>query len=370
MGNSESSSQFPPPSNNDDGNNNKTPNPKEEEEEEGLTASSALKIGAAVAGSALFALGAYKLASSSSSSHSSDSGNAQKRVAQLQDLEPQGFSSSSIPSRIVTEGLSPRLASRSIKIMSYNVWFREDVEVHERMAAIGQLIEEHNPDIIFFQEVTPNIYGIFQSSNWWRIYRCSVPPEKAITRRYFCMLLSKLPVKRFICKPFQNSNMGRELCVAEIDAGMHKNLFVATSHLESPTPPEMNSIKRVAQAKEALSLLDSAPNVVFGGDMNWDEVTDGPFPLGSGWQDAWCVLRPGENGWTFDTRSNGMLKGNRPLWKRLDRFVCKLQDFRMERIDMIGRDAIPGISYYNIKGKELPVLPSDHYGLVLTICPI
>jgi len=181
--------------------------------------------------------------------------------------------------------------------------------------------------------------------------------------------LSKLPVKQFFSKPFQNSRMGRDLCAAEIDAGANKKLVVATSHLESPTPPEMNSVGRVAQAGEALSLLNSVPNVIFGGDMNWDEISDGPFPLRGGWQDAWSVLRPEENGWTYDTRSNMMLKGNRPLWKRLDRFVCKLQDFRMVSVDMIGRDAIPGISYYN-KRKELPVLPSDHYGLVLTICPM
>ena len=39
-----------------------------------------------------------------------------------------------------------------------------------------------------FQEVTPNNYKLFQDSNWWRTYRCSVPPEKA-TRRYFCRLV-------------------------------------------------------------------------------------------------------------------------------------------------------------------------------------
>ena len=78
--------------------------------------------------------------------------------------------------------------------------------------------------------------------------------------------------------------------------------------------------------------------------MNWDEISDGPFPLLGGWQDAWPVLRPGENGWTYDARSNAMLEGNRPLSKRLDRFICKLQDCRMVSVSMIGMDAIPGIS--------------------------
>lgn len=378
MGNSESSS-----SNNDDGNTSKIPNWDHkkkpslvEEEKEEETNLSALKIGAAVAGSALLALGAYTLASSSSTLSSDGESSGRKRVTQMQKLEPErvgsssgGGSSYNFRDHGPYSGNSNRCSTaQMIKIMSYNVWFREDVEVHERMTAIGKLIEEHSPDIIFFQEVTPNIYKIFQASNWWRMYRCSVSPENA-TRRYFCMLLSKLPVKQFISKPFEITSMGRELCAAEIDTGADKKLIAATTHLESPTPPEMNSVKRKAQAKEALGLLNLLPNVIFGGDMNWDEMSDGHFPLGEGWHDAWSVLKPRVNGWTYDTKSNRMLKGNFPLWKRLDRFVCKLKDFRLVSIEMIGMNAIPVISYYK-KGKELPVLPSDHYGLVLTICPI
>ena len=85
-------------------------------------------------------------------------------------------------------------------------------------------------------------------------------------------------------------------------------------------------------------------------------------------------MKPGENGWTYDTKANVMLSGNRKLQKRLDRFVCKLSDFKVESIEMIGEEVIPGVTY--IKEKKvrqeicqlvLPVLPSDHFGLVLTI---
>ena len=73
----------------------------------------------------------------------------------------------------MTENLNPGFASQMIKIMSYNVWFREDVEVRARMKAIGQLIQEHSPDIIFFQVQTssekyyathtPAVYSIKKS---------------------------------------------------------------------------------------------------------------------------------------------------------------------------------------------------------------
>ncbi|KAJ8761821.1 hypothetical protein K2173_004670 [Erythroxylum novogranatense] len=268
---------------------------------------------------------------------------------------------------------------RSIKILSYNVWFREDLELHKRMKALGDLIQLHSPDIINLQEVTPNIYDIFRQSGWWEVYGCSVSKDVADSRPYFCMQLSKLPVKSFSSFSFANSIMGRELCITEVEIEGKNPLIVATCHLESPCPApptwdQMFSKERVDQAKEAIDLLKKNNNVIFGGDMNWDDKLDGQFPLPDGWVDAWAQLRPGDNGWTYDTKSNQMLSGNRTLQKRLDRFVCKLHDFQIDEIKMIGKEAIPGLAYIKekkvrkeVKMLELPVLPSDHYGLLLTI---
>ncbi|KAK6149741.1 hypothetical protein DH2020_017266 [Rehmannia glutinosa] len=271
--------------------------------------------------------------------------------------------------------------SKTWKVLSYNIWFREDLEMRERMRALGNLIELHSPDVICFQEVTPSFYDIFQRSRWWKGYRCSILDETAFPGGYFCMQLCKLPVKSYSCKPFHNSIMGRELCIAEVEVQQDIAIVVATSHLESPCPSppkwdQMFSKERVVQANEAVRFLEKNKNVIFCGDMNWDDKLDGPFPLRDGWVDAWTELRPGEVGWTYDTKSNKMLSGNRALQKRLDRFVCKLKDFKISKIEMIGKDEIPGLSYIKekrVKGQVqelvLPVLPSDHYGLLLTICP-
>ncbi|KAI3939362.1 hypothetical protein MKW98_022230 [Papaver atlanticum] len=270
---------------------------------------------------------------------------------------------------------------QTLKVLSYNVWFNEDLELHKRMKALGDLIQLHTPDVICLQEVTPTIYQIFQQSSWWKVYRCSVSYEM-VNKPYFCMQLSKLPTKSFSCKPFSNSIMGRELCSTEIEVGGggSKQLVIATSHLESPCPApptwnQMFSKERVAQAKEAILILKGSPNVILGGDMNWDDKLDGQFPLPDGWVDAWSELKPGDNGYTYDTKSNQMLSGNRTLQKRLDRFMCFLQDFKICGIELIGREELPGLSYCKekkVKGKlqklMLPVLPSDHYGLLLTIC--
>ncbi|TVU38971.1 hypothetical protein EJB05_12368 [Eragrostis curvula] len=57
-------------------------------------------------------------------------------------------------------------AKSEIKFMTYNFWSREDVVVYKRMQAIGCLVEKHDPDVIFFQEVTPHIRTIFESFAW------------------------------------------------------------------------------------------------------------------------------------------------------------------------------------------------------------
>ncbi|XP_051128164.1 uncharacterized protein LOC127249443 [Andrographis paniculata] len=273
------------------------------------------------------------------------------------------------------------MSSKTWKVMSYNIWFREDVEMHNRMKALGNLIRLHSPDVICLQEVTPKFYDIFQKTNWWKDYQCTVADKKAIQGAYFCMQLIKLPVKMYGCRPFYNSIMGRGIHMAEVNVHRDVSIIVATSHLESPCPSpptwdQMFSKERVEQANEAVKFLDKHQNVIWGGDMNWDDKSDGPFPLSEGWVDAWAELRPGEDGWTYDTKSNKMLTGNRTLQKRLDRFVCKLKDFKLVEVEMIGKDPIPGLSYLKekkVKGQvkefELPVFPSDHYGLLLTIAP-
>jgi len=116
----------------------------------------------------------------------------------------------------VAEDTGSGTVSSSLKILSYNVWFREDLEMHKRMKALGDLIEQHSPDLICFQvlslslslsldllyicinlsyghfdlqEVTPSIYHVFRQSSWWKTYRCSVSNEIANSSAYFCMLV-------------------------------------------------------------------------------------------------------------------------------------------------------------------------------------
>ncbi|RVW46019.1 hypothetical protein CK203_068592 [Vitis vinifera] len=240
----------------------------------------------------------------------------------------------------------------SLKILSYNVWFREDLEMDKRMQALGDLIQLHSPDLICFQllQISMTYFSSPAGGSW---VQCPAIPMQTV----------HIQIQTYECDetPIASVNASATLlweenfAIAELEVQAGKPLVLATSHLESPCPAppkwdQMYSKERVDQAKEALNLLTKNPNVIFGD------------------------LRPGENGWTYDTKSNQMLSGNRTLQKRLDRFMCRLHDFKISKIDMIGMEPIPGLSYCKEKKvrKEmqqlvLPVLPSDHYGLLLTI---
>ncbi|GJN32420.1 hypothetical protein PR202_gb20929 [Eleusine coracana subsp. coracana] len=283
---------------------------------------------------------------------------------------------------------------REIKFMTYNVWSREDVVVYDRMQAIGGLVEKHDPDVIFFQEVTPFIRSIFQSSAWWKRYHsCPVYPEDQATgkqQQSFCLLLSKSPLENFACRKFHTSPTGRAYLEADINPDpaattRMKPIHVATTQLEPPVPPaSMHFMERQAQAKHAIKALSSAANVVFGGDMSWGYNADGPFPLAPGWLDAWPCLKGGlsDKDWTYDglwneeaAAFNGYITPHSSLRKRSDRFLCNLRDYRVSRIELIG-DSSLGLRYYKTSYWKDDVYnynvlkPSCHRGLVMTIVPV
>ncbi|KAG6512891.1 tyrosyl-DNA phosphodiesterase 2-like [Zingiber officinale] len=254
---------------------------------------------------------------------------------------------------------------RVITIVTYNIW-QDDVKLKERMKAIGVLMQVKMPDIILFQEVTPKIHKIFEGFKWWQRYTCV--SHKTATTRHYCMLLSKFPVKDLGWVHFKDSIGKKKLIVVEIEAsGKRRRLVVANGHLKKPDLPDRwHTMKRTAQANEAIAILGEYENVIFGGDMNWSEEVDGCFPLPDGWVDAWEHLRPREKGWTYDTKSNLMIQGRRWLRRRLDRFLCKLKDYELASIDIIGKDIIPGL-VHQYREKDYPVLCSDHFGLLLGI---
>ena len=124
--------------------------------------------------------------------------------------------------------------------VTWNVWFREELELKARIDAIGMNIIKYNADCVALQEVTPNIFEIIQSSNWFlnNNYRFTKIMKSIESLPYFCVLLSK---HEFVSGEtgighFKNSRMHRYFIVAGLKY-KNKKLVVATTHLESPVGP-------------------------------------------------------------------------------------------------------------------------------------
>ncbi|PSC75334.1 Endonuclease exonuclease phosphatase family isoform B [Micractinium conductrix] len=271
---------------------------------------------------------------------------------------------------------TPRQAQGEARLtlLTWNVWFREDIHVEARMAAIGGVIAARRPTFVCLQEVTPHIYHLFQRSPWWPAYYASNCPAGA---PYFTTLLALRDAVQgaagsFAEIPYENSIMGRDLKTVAGKVGGH-SVRVATTHLESPTgwqPDQQHRQQRQAQLQHAAVLLELAreDDVLLAGDMNWGP-DDGQPPLPGGWCDAWLHLHGGageQEGMTYDNRQNAMLhkKGGRALRRRLDRVFCRLRCWRLAGLELVGRQPLPGLQF---EGR--PVLPSDHFGLLLELHP-
>lgn len=268
----------------------------------------------------------------------------------------------------------------SINILSYNVWFREDVALLDRMNGMTEEICRVSPDVICLQEMTPAMYALLSTKRFWKDYKAHpAPSDFGFGASYFTAILCRHDRQGWrtgnvSAIEFSNSIMGRDLKAVTLTTEGHKGggrgatLRIGTAHLESPCRGNMHSEARKSQCEQSLKVLDATgDNVVFIGDMNWNERNDGtpPFPS-THWVDAWAVKHPENPGYTYDARENAMLRrGNRGgLRLRLDRAFCKLNDWEINDCMLIGTSPVAGggVLY---EGRS--VLPSDHYGLLLKL---
>jgi len=271
-----------------------------------------------------------------------------------------------------------------MKVLTYNCWFEISVCLRERMAAIGAIIEEEKPDVIMMQEVVPEMEQLFATAKWYKRYH---PSQRPRGMAYYTLLYVHKSAE--ILSPsdrheFGNSQMGRDVLSVCLNL-RGKDIVVATSHLESLTEFKAGPAKdaQLAVRKEQLELAQKrlhvfgkrlegatskAPQIIYAGDMNWNDKETGTPQLKPGWVDPWPKLYPRDPGYTYDGPRNCMLVNK--FRNRLDRFFCKLAGgVRVSSIKMVGLDPIPGAEYERSvfgKMKTLPVSPSDHFGLLAT----
>ncbi|KAG2497060.1 hypothetical protein HYH03_005057 [Edaphochlamys debaryana] len=301
-------------------------------------------------------------------------------------------------SRPGTASAPPRTAS----VLTWNLWFQEDVELLARMKAVGDIIEREGfPDMLLLQEVTHNMVTIFSQTAWFRRYHCSPVPEQ----QYFTLLLARrdtvtLPAMQpWHNKDFLGSLMGRGILYTRaVVAG--RPLVVGTTHLESPVGPGAQQMvqQRQEQLPQAVRELEAAAgpsgDALLAGDLNWNDSRDGPLRVPPSWSDAWLDLMPDHAGSTWDPVANPMLV-SRYKGSRLDRVLVRLPSaapasgaggassgayggfgggggggWRLGSIKLVGTAALPGLTTpRGPKGQLVPVLPSDHFGLLVKLLP-
>ena len=250
-----------------------------------------------------------------------------------------------------------RTRSTEISMLTFNILLNSEM-VRARMEALGQIVEDLDPDLITFQEVTLENLAILQGQRWFSRYRL-IPPDvvKQAEQRglnHFVVILSVYPVDKWNVYPFKNNIRKRRLVVAETKISLSSAsvsfVFAATHLIYAPH----NTKLREAQLKESFNIISGYENVCVMGDLNIESKADGDVVLPSPWIDAWLSTSRNteSNGYTVIKRSMNTTS----YQERLDRVLCKLSDFKVKDMRIVGDQV-----------TKSGILPSDHFGLFIII---
>ena len=232
------------------------------------------------------------------------------------------------------------------------------------MEALGQIVQELEPDILAFQEVTLENLALLRNQPWFSRYHL-IPPDISNEVDHSVVILSVFPVDKWFAHPFKKAPYtNRKIVTAELKNAVSSPKFViGVTHL---VHGRRNTLQRELQLKETLQVLSPYDNVCVMGDMNIKSgrtEVDGVVVLPSSWIDTWLSL-PGNtdsNGYTCGQSKNPFVALQRSgkagnLEARCDRVFCKLSDFKVKEMRIAGD-----------KLTKSKIVPSDHYGLFTVI---
>ena len=145
--------------------------------------------------------------------------------------------------------------SMEIRILTFNIW-RSTEKMRERMEALGEIVEDLEPDLVTFQEVTRDNLAILQEQRWFSRYHL-VLPDVAEQERPELAILSSYPVEKWQVYPFQKSDFPRQrrIVVAETSsssASTRAKFVIAATHL---VHSGFNTKLREEQLKESVKII-------------------------------------------------------------------------------------------------------------------
>jgi tyrosyl-DNA phosphodiesterase 2 len=248
-------------------------------------------------------------------------------------------------------------APASFSLATWNIWFGEYC-FDERLRALLDELAGRSPDVICLQEVTTRALERILGEPWVRDGYVTSDAAGETFDDYGVLMLSRLPIVAMSLHELP-SHMGRRLLIADLTVA-DRAFVVATAHLDSK---KTGSEQRAEQLASMLPLLRArGDEVLLVGDMNIAPTSPENAAFDADFIDLWPLLRPRDEGCTVDTDANPMLLNIKQASKRVryDRALLRSTGgaLRPTTIELLGTQPI--------SPRSPDVLPSDHFGLLLT----
>jgi DNA 3'-phosphatase len=263
-----------------------------------------------------------------------------------------------------------------LRVLTWNAWFNEDVELELRMGGIVRIVTSNVPDVLALQEVTPRMLSLLRAPLQSAGYAVLEPK---LNSPYFVVLCvsDRLRLKSSDFHAFASSVMGRGVFMIsavlgdlELEVGTcHLESHVAALHGATPVQTVSAATARRAQLPEALAALErrrgSGAAAICLGDFSWCSARDGCAAgetAGEHWNDAWVATNAAA-GYTYDARASPMLRGGSSYQARSDRVLYTGARLTVRSARLVGTAPLPGLERSATDPRS--VLPSDHYGVLV-----
>lgn len=263
----------------------------------------------------------------------------------------------SMPSSVSPDLQAPQGSREVMTLVSWNVDGLNREHLHQRIAAVCDQILRLDPDVVYLQEVVPEIEPSIRLQ--FAQYLC-IPGD---SQGYYVVTLLKkgtVEYKTHNVAAFTSTKMERHIVGAEATFS-NKDLVLLNTHLESMS---YSSEVRQVQLRRCFRQCKKEPpgkTVIFGGDMNLrDHEVESIGGLPGSIQDVWaeCGSDPGSC-YTWDMMCNDNLDfGGKKVTARLrfDRIYVRHSE---------PRHLMP-VSFKLIGQRRLETercFPSDHWGV-------
>lgn len=151
-----------------------------------------------------------------------------------------------------------------MKVLTLNINFKGLTPA--RIQKICELIQKHNPDIIFLQEVPREMIEHFLQMEQYLFHIGT-----KFQHPYDTLILSRFPCIRYDRFPLPLTQSGRNLLLAQIILPSGKQINVGTFHAESVFNPPESEVLKMDQLRFIFSIIPRTPHsipFIIAGDTN------------------------------------------------------------------------------------------------------